>query len=213
MKRMMTVLALVAFAATPAVAQWLGMPMWNSPKGGTGVTINGDLAMPNQDLGKGTAFGARGTLGLANLSVTAGLSSWKPDGAPDNYTSIGGNAGFRVIGGSLLPIALNIQVGAARTGAANGDSSLVRFTAGGGLAVSVPTPGISIEPYLSLTNRWYKFSGISGTESNFGWTLGANASFGMFGVHLAYDSESFPGATGGIFGLGAHVELKAPIGM
>lgn len=214
MKRIMTVLALVAIAAAPAAAQWAGMPVWNSPKGGTGVTISGDLALPNSDYGKGTAFGARGTVGLANLSLTAGVASWKPKGAPDNLTSVGGNAAFKVIGGSLIPVALNLQVGAARWGAANGDSATTRLTAGAGLAVSVPTPGISIEPYLSLTNRWYKESGISGTTSNFGWTLGANANFGMFGIHVAYDSESFgAGRTGGILALGAHFALKAPIGM
>ena len=213
MKRIMTVLALAAFAAAPAAAQWLGMPVCNSPKGGTGVTINGDLAMPNEDWGKGTAFGVRGSLGLANLQLTAGLASWKPDGAPESYTSIGGNAAFRVIGGSLLPVAINLQVGAATIGAANGAPSQTRLTAGGGIAVSVPTPGISIEPYLSLTNRWYKASGISGTTSNLGWTLGANANFGMFGVHLAYDSESDAGTTGSIFAIGAHIALKAPIGM
>jgi hypothetical protein len=213
MKRIMTVLALVAFAAAPAAAQWLGMPVWNSPKGGTGVTISGDFGMPNANGGKGTAFGARGSLGLANLQLTAGISNWKPDGAAESFTSIGGNAGFRVIGGSLLPVAINLQVGAATTGAANTLPSQTRLTAGGGIAVSVPTPGISIEPYLSLTNRWYKFSGISGTSSNFGWTLGANANFGMLGFHVAYDSESLGGGTAGIIGIGAHIALKAPIGM
>lgn len=213
MKRIMTVVALVAFAAAPAAAQWLGMPVWNSPKGGTGVTISGDFGMPNANGGKGTAFGARGSLGLANLQLTAGISNWKPDGAAESFTSIGGNAGFRVIGGSLLPVAINLQVGAATTGAANTLPSQTRLTAGGGIAVSVPTPGISIEPYLSLTNRWYKFSGISGTNSNFGWTLGANANFGMLGFHVAYDSESFGGGTAGIIGIGAHIALKAPIGM
>lgn len=214
MKRIMTVLALAAFAAAPAAAQWFGMPVWNSPKGGTGITFNGDVGIPNNNGGKGTAFGVRGSLGLANLSLTAGVVSWKPSLATDNVTSVGGNAAFRVIGGSLIPVALNIQVGAARAGAANTDSALTRLTAGAGIAVSVPTPGISIEPYLSITNRWYKESGISGTSSNLGWTLGANASFGMFGVHLAYDSENFgPGLTVGTLGLGAHIALKAPIGM
>ena len=213
MRRIMTVLALAAFAAPPVAAQWVGMPVWNSPKGGTGITINGDIGMPNSDLGKGTAFGARGSLGLANLMLTAGVSSWKPDGAAESFTSLGGNAGFRVIGGSLLPIAINLQVGAATIGSANTLPSQTRLTAGGGIAVSVPTPGISIEPYLSITNRWSKASGISGTESNVGWTLGANANLGMLGFHLAYDSESRGGATGGIFGFGMHVALKAPIGM
>jgi len=215
MKRLMTVLALAALTAAPAAAQWFGMPVWNSPKGGTGVTINGDLGVPNTNGGKGTAFGARATVGLANLSLTAGLVSWKPKGAVDNVTSVGGNAAFKVIGGSLIPVALNLQIGAARAGAANGDSATTRLTAGAGVAVSVPTPGISIEPYLSITNRWYKASGITGTTSNLGWTLGANANFGMFGVHLAYDSESYGGLIGPVctFGLGAHVALKAPIGM
>jgi hypothetical protein len=213
MKRMMTVLALTAFAAAPAAAQWAGVPVWNSPKGGTGVTINGDVGIPNNNGGKGTAFGFRGTVGLANLALTAGVVSWKPSGAPDNVTSVGGNAAFKVIGGSLIPVALNIQVGAARWGAANGDSATTRLTAGGGVAVSVPTPGISIEPYLSITNRWYKASGLSGTTSHLGWTLGANVNFGMLGVHFAYDSEKVTGGTVGIFGLGAHVALKAPIGM
>jgi hypothetical protein len=212
MKRIMTVLALSAVAASPAAAQWAGMPVWNSPKGGTGVTINGDLGMPNSN-GKGTAFGARATLGLANLSVTAGVVSWKPKGAPESFTSVGGNAAFKIIGGSLIPVALNFQVGAARAAAANAVPATTRITAGGGVAVSVPTPGISIEPYLSITNRWNKVSGISGTNSNLGWTLGANANFGMFGVHLAYDSEKVSGGTVGTFGIGAHVALKAPIGM
>lgn len=214
MKRIMTVLALAAVMAAPAAAQWGGMPVWNNPKGGTGVTVSGDLGFPNTGWGKGTAFGARATVGLANLSVTAGVSSWKQDNASESITGLGGNAAFRIIGGSLIPVSLNLQLGAARHGATDVDSATTRLTAGGGIAVSVPTPGLSIEPYLSLTNRWYKESGISGTTSNFGWTLGANVNFGMFGVHLAYDSESLDAnETGGIFALGAHVQLKAPMGM
>ena len=213
MKRILTILALAAFAAAPAAAQWLGMPGWSSPKGGTGVTISGDLAMPNSDLGKGTAFGARGSVGLGTLTLTAGLSSWKPDGAPDSYTSLGANGSFRVIGGSLLPVSIALQAGAARVGEANGDSALFRIALGGAVSASVPTPGVSIEPYLAVSNRWYKFTGISGTESNMAWTIGANVGLGMMGIHLAYDSESFGGFTGGILGIGAHVSLKAPIGM
>jgi hypothetical protein len=214
MKRILTVSALVLCTASPAMAQWAGMPVWNNPKGGTGVTVSADLGMPNSDLGKGTGFGARATLGLANIGLTAGLVSWKQKGAADAVTSFGGNAAFRLIGGSLIPVSINLQLGAARWGAANGDSAATRLTGGGGIAVNVPTPGINIEPYLSLTNRWYKESGVSGTISNFGWTLGANVNFGMFGAHIAYDSESFGGGvTGGIFGIGAHVALKAPIGM
>src|SRR2546423_11041283 len=97
MKRIAVLMTMIACAASPAVAQWQGMPAWNSPKGGTGVTVNGDLGIPNSDAGKGTAFGARATLGLANLSITAGISSWKPNGFNSSTTSGGGVAQFRVI--------------------------------------------------------------------------------------------------------------------
>jgi len=217
MKRIATIAALITFAATPpAVAQWAGMPAWNNPKGGTGVTINGDLGFPNNNGGKGTAFGARATLGLANISLTAGVSSWKPSGFSNSTTSVGGTAQFKVIGGSLIPVALNIQLGAGTASAVTSgtatQSKLTMLLAGAGISVNVPTPGINIEPYLSVSNRWVKPSGLS-TESNIGWVLGANVGLGMLGLHVAYDSQKLGGATRGIIGIGAHVALKAPMGM
>ena len=216
MKRIVLLVSIIASAATPAMAQWAGMPVWNNPKGGTGVTIDGDLAFPNSNGGKGTAFGARATLGLANISLTAGVSSWKPDGFSSSTTSVGGTAQLKVIGGSLIPVALNIQLGAGTSSEANSglltQPKTTSLVAGAGLSVNVPTPGLSIEPYLSLGERWNKPSGAS-TESNFGWVLGANVSFGMLGLHLAYDSQKLGSATRGIFGVGAHFALKAPLGM
>jgi hypothetical protein len=214
MNRVLSVVALAVTAAAPAAAQFAGMPVWNSPKGGTGITISGDYARPNADAGKGNAFGARGTLGLGSLSVTAGFASWKPSGASASLKSVGGDAAFRVIGGTLLPINVNLLVGGAHSTASGVSGSLTTLVAGGGVSVSLPTPGISIEPYLSLTNRWHKPSGGS-TDSNFGWTIGANLGFGgVLGAHLAYDSESLGGgSTGGIIGIGAHLALKVPLGM
>ena len=218
MKRIPTIAALITLAATPlpAVAQWAGMPVWNNPKGCTGVTINGDLGIPNTNGGKGTAFGARASLGLANISLTAGVSSWKPSGFSKSLTSVGGTAQFKVIGGSLIPVALNIQLGAGTTSSVDtGLATIPKVTTllgGAGISVNVPTPGINIEPYLSISNRWDKPSGGS-TESNVGWVLGANVGLGMLGLHVAYDSQKLGGATRGIIGIGAHVALKAPLGM
>src|SRR5438105_5455460 len=113
MKRIPTIAALITLAATPlpAVAQWAGMPVWNNPKGGTGVTINGDLGIPNTNGGKGTAFGARASFGLANISLTAGVSSWKPSGFSKSLTSVGGTAQVKVNDGSMMPVETNIQLG------------------------------------------------------------------------------------------------------
>lgn len=210
MNRVCLAVALAVSAATPAAAQFLGMPVWNSPKGGTGITISGDYGKPNADWGKGNAFGARGTAGLGNLNVTLGFSTWKPSGATSSLKSVGGNAAFRVIGGSLLPVNVNLLVGGARTTASGATGSLTTLIAGGGVSVSLPTPGVSIEPYLSLANRWHNPS-TGSTESNFGWTVGANLGFGLMGAHIAYDSERANGTTGGILGIGAHLSLKVPM--
>jgi opacity protein-like surface antigen len=213
MKRIALVVVLAAAAASPAAAQWLGMPVWNSPKGGTGITISGDYGKPGSDWGKGNAFGARGTVGLGNLSITAGFSSWKPSGASNSAKSIGGTAAFRVIGGTLLPVNVNLLVGGARA-TASGSPDLTNLVAGAGASITLPTPGVSVEPYVSLTNRWLKESGVSGTSSNFGWTIGANLGFGLLGVHVAYDSQKLNGPLGGgtgrVLGVGAHLALKVP---
>lgn len=211
MNRVFLTTVLVVSAATPAVAQFAGMPVWNSPKGGTGITISGDYGRPNADLGKGNAFGARGTVGLGSVNLTLGFSTWKPSAAPNSFKSIGGDAAFRVVGGSLLPINVNLLVGGARTTVSGASGNLTTLVAGGGVSVSLPTPGVSVEPYLSLANRWHKPSGGS-TNSNIGWTIGANFSFGMMGAHIAYDSESYgAGVSGGIIGLGLHLALKVPM--
>lgn len=212
MKRTLTVLAAAAFAVSPLAGQALGMPNWSNPKGGTGIMISGDFAKPDDALGKGTAYGARGSFGFGAITLTAGIGSWKPSGLDESFSSLGGQGAFRVIGGSLMPLALSLQLDAWRIGEANGEPATTRLGLGGALSVNVPTPGLSIEPYLAVNNRWYTASGVD-TESNIGWTLGANVGFGMMGLHLAYDSENLDGDNGGIFGLGVHFALKAPVGM
>ena len=218
MKRVLLVVLLGVGLSGSASAQWLGMPVWNSPKGGTGITISGDYGKPNADWGKGNAFGARGTLGLGSLSATLGFASWNPAGTGATAKSIGGDAAFRVIGGSLLPININLLVGGGRA-TASGAPAITTIVAGGGVSLTLPTPGVSLEPYVSLANRWHHVgsTGItpSNTNSGFGWTIGANFGFGgVMGAHIAYDSEHLNGGgTGGILGVGLHLSLKVPLGM
>jgi hypothetical protein len=173
------------------------------------------MGLPNEDMGKGTAFGARASVGLANITLTGGISTWTPDNANDAITSFGADAAFRVIGGSLMPVAINIQVGAARTNEVPvpvlGNVARTNIIAGAGISAGLPTPGVSIEPYVSVTNRWQIIEGDS--ESRVGVTFGANLGFGMFGVHVAYDTSSDNGTTQSILGIGAHVSLRAPLGM
>ncbi len=215
MKRGMIVLGLAVAFAAPAAAQWAGMPVWNNPKGGTGITISGDYGKPASapnGLG-GSAFGARGSLGLGNLTLTAGLDTYKPSGGT-SATSVGGNVGFRVIGGSLIPIALNLQGGAASS--SGGGTTVTTAIAAVGVSVNLPTPGLNIEPYVSPGLRYAKTSGISG-NSNIGFALGVNVGLGMLGFHAAYDYTKIKASLGGghtsTIGIGAHIALKAPVGM
>jgi hypothetical protein len=219
MKRGMIMLGLSVLLTVPAAAQWFGMPVWNNPKGGTGITISGDFAKPGTEYGKGTAFGARGSLGLSNLTISAGLSSWKPEGATNSATSIGGQVGFRVIGGSLIPVAVNLQGGAGKV-SATGSPGVTLAGAAVGVSVNLPTPGLNIEPYISPGLRYVKVSG-GGNESDFGFALGVNVGLGMLGFHAAYDYQKtkaggvLTGVAGHIstIGIGAHIALKAPVGM
>jgi hypothetical protein len=227
MKRMLSIMGTVMGLATPAAAQWAGMPAWNSPKSGTGVTFYGDYGAPNDSAGKGHAFGGRAALGIGTITLTAGVASWKPEGQNARATSYGGTAAFRLIGGSLIPISVNLELGAAHNamGTSGADTVGASTTVLGavGFSVPLPTPGISIEPYFSPGIRYHKYSdvavGTKDNQTNFGWVIGGNFSFGLVGIHVAYDSEKFGtggpvrSGTHGVLGVGADVGLRLPMGL
>lgn len=210
------VLGLMASVAAPAATQWLGMPVWNSPKGGTGLTISGDFGKPNDAYGASHAWGGRASLGIGTVTLTAGVASYQSDSiGPDRVTSWGGQADFRVIGGSLLPVAVNLQAGAVRTSTVEQCCGGQTYVTGAvGFSVPLPTPGFSIEPYFSPGIRYRNFGTNNGSSTKFGYALGANLGMGMLGAHLAYDHEALEGGGSiSVFGLGAHVALRLPMGM
>ena len=66
---------------------------------------------------------------------------------------------------------------------------------------------------LSSGTIRYRDSG-NGTSTEVGYVIGANIGLGLFGVHLAYDNEKLKGGgSSGVFGVGAHVAIKMPLGM
>ena len=213
MKHAAWTIALMIGLAAPAAAQWPGEPVWSNPKGGTGLTISGDYAHPDSAYGKGNTWGGRVSLGLGTMIFTAGVSTWKPEAATQSFTSVGGTAAFRLIGGSLIPVAVDLELGAAHTDSANTTPATTRLTGGAGVSVPLPTPFFTIEPYFAPGLRYTNVSGL-GNSTEFGYAVGANASFGAWGVHLAYDSEKVKGGgSHGVFGVGAHFGIHLPLGM
>jgi hypothetical protein len=217
MKRIVAVSALAVLGAGPGAAQWLGVPAWNSPKGGAGITLSADFGSADYksdtDPLKATTFGARASLGLGKATVALGLSSFNPEGSfLETVTAFGAQGAYRVVGGSLLPVAVNLQGGVSRHGVVDGGpEKITNWLVGVGVSTSLPAAAVNVEPYLSISNRWHSVG--SQSQSNVGFVIGANLTLGTFGLHLAYDSEKDDSGRIGIFGIGAHVALRAPVGM
>src|SRR5256886_14059604 len=96
MKRSALIVAVSAvLVAAPAAAQWTGMPVWNDPKGGTGITISGDYGKPNDDYRGGHAWGGRAALGVGTVTLTAGGGARNAGGARAGRGTGGGGAGRR----------------------------------------------------------------------------------------------------------------------
>src|SRR3989449_1861209 len=104
MKRSALVVTVCAvLVVPPAAAQWTGMPVWNDPKGGTGITVSGEYGKPDSAYGKGNAWGGRAALGVGTVTLTAGVATYKPAGSSDATTAVGGPAAVPVVGGRPVP--------------------------------------------------------------------------------------------------------------
>lgn len=212
---MLVTSAACAAGARSATAQIAGMPVWNSPRGGTGVLIAGDLGLPDSLSGKGSTIAARVALGLRSLTLSATAGTRNPTGTAATVTEYGGTAAYRLIGGSLIPISINLQ------GGASSYSDVVTYTrviGAMGFAIDLPIPGITFEPWVApgirMNHRGSSGTGPSQTNTNFGIAGGVTLGFGMFGLHAAVDYENRPG--GGhttTLGIGAHLDIRPRLGL
>jgi hypothetical protein len=203
-------LALLGGGVPRAAAQIAGMPLWNSPRGGTRVLLAADAGIPDSIGGKGTTFAARAAIGLQALTLGATVGLRNPKGPGSNITEYGATAGYRLIGGSLIPIAVNLQGGvgsASESGVTN-----TRYTAAVGLAIDVPVPFVTVEPWVAPGLR-VSHTG-SQSDTRFGVAAGLTFGFGMFGLHTAYDYEKLPaGQHTTTLGIGVHVDIRPTLGL
>jgi len=220
MRRAVFSVVVAALAGPSAAAQWVGVPIWNSPSGETGVTFAGDYARSNLIGSKSDAFGGRVSLGVTTVTLTAGMFMWRPETFPTRVASYGGTVAFRLIGGTALPLAVNLQLGAAHNPrVTSGTDTLYQTTTGVGavgISLPLPLPLIRIEPYVSPGVRYHKYwnvaPGVSPDGINFGWVIGGNVGVGPIGAHVALDSERMSsGKYRRLFGAGAAVSIRVPL--
>lgn len=215
MRRAPLIIAAFMLSAAPAAAQFLGMPVWNSPKGGSGITVYGDVGFPNSDYGKGTAFGARGEVGFGNLGLSLGLASWEPEIGGGSALSYGGQVAFRILGGALLPVSLNLQGSVGWSDATDNLPRSTRAIAAAGVGANLPFLGVEV--YASPGIRYTDYGSLDipgftegSSETNFGMAIGASARFAILGVHLAYDFENTSDGTVSVIGFGASLGFHLP---
>jgi hypothetical protein len=214
MKRALLVVGCITLAALGnpgrAFAQLRGMPVWNSPKGGTGLTIAGDLGSPDSLGGKGLIYAGRVVLGVSALTLSATVGVRNPEGTGAHITEYGGTGALRLIGGSLIPLSVNLQGGVARFSVSSVHTT--RATAALGFAIDIPTPFVSVEPWVAPGLRLTRTGGQNDTQ--FGVAGGLTIGVGMLGLHAAMDYETLPG--GGhtrTLGIGAHLAIRPSFGL
>jgi hypothetical protein len=206
------VLALGLLAAVGRMqAQVTGLPVHNSGLV-SGLTIGGEVGFPDADYGKGTAFGARGALGLGPFGVSAVISRWNPKGPAGSQTGVGGYLNYKIFGGPLVPFSVTLQGGAEYT--SNSGTKLLHAPIGLGIGLRIPNPALAIKPWIAPRLDIARVSGNlpSHTETNFGISGGIDFSLlGGLSFGAAYDRTfAGNGINPSVFSAGASYSIKIP---
>jgi hypothetical protein len=235
----MSLLSVSLVLATPALAQMQGMPVYFSPKGGTGITIDGDFGRISSTKFTSstgtttsnvhpTALGGRVYLGVPFITLGVGMGIYDPGiSTQKNSTQYMGSAAFKVLGGPLVPLAVTFQAGAGylKQGSGTGAFKTVSIPIGLGFALNVPTPGASLEPWAAARLQVNSESSGSTSGTRFGYGLSGGLSLGLpigLGAHVGFDYASFAAKATSLlsiqrqklttltFGAGLHFMIRMP---
>jgi hypothetical protein len=208
-------LALGITLASSVQAQVRGIPVYNSGIS-SGIAVYGDVGLPNEEAGKGTALALSGRAGFGPLGATAILSTFNPDGPAGSKVSVGATLNYKIFGGPLIPLSVTLQGG---IGYSKPDVGLLpndevnefRFPVGLGFALTIPNPALAIKPWIAPRLDIVRVSGggSSNTDTNFG--LGGGLELNLLsglGVHAAYDRVFIDGGDPSVFAFGAHYAFR-----
>lgn len=215
----------LGLVASPAAAQMIGNPVYYSPGHGLGLSINADYGRGlNDESFKGNYFGGRATLGVPRVNITVGAGSWKAEAGEAEIT-FGGNIGVNVFDVPLAPVKVALQAGAGyvKMGSGAFEVKQLNIPAGVALGFNVPSPAVSVEPWVAPRvelSRW-TVSGESQTQFGAGASAGLNLGLPTgLGFHAVVEWMTFADKTSGTlnlpdrqplsFGIGAHYKFSIP---
>ncbi|MEO8637142.1 MAG: hypothetical protein ABI587_17840 [Gemmatimonadales bacterium] len=188
-----------------------GLPVRNAGIS-TGLTLGAEVGFPGADYGKGTAYGARGGVGLGPIGLSAVISKWNPKGSAPSTTAVGGYAGFKVFGGPLIPLSVTLQGGVeyAKVNAIKG----YHIPIGLGIALKIPNPALAIKPWIAPRLDLSHVSTVINTnlDTHFGVSGGVDFSLlGGIGFGVAYDRVwAGNGVSPSVFSAGLNYTFKVP---
>jgi len=149
LRRALAVLAL-ALPAAPLGAQTPGLPVYGggfSP----GFEAAGVIGFPQADsrTGEGTALGATGTLALWRVAVAGTVARFDPAGAGAGRWHYGAQGAVKLVGSPLSPLAVYGLAGIGAQEDDDPDFSQVFIPLGASFTLTIPTPIVSIRPWIA----------------------------------------------------------------
>lgn len=177
--------------------------VWAVPKG-VGVTVAGDF---NARLSTGTPMYIDGRVALG-LPMVGFQATVTPDVMDAAETTAGVDAAVQLI---PMPVSVRVQAGA-RYGT---DSKTLMVPAGVVVGLNVPTPMLSVDPWIFPQVRYSHFDG-GGSNTDFGVTAGVNIGLPSgLGGHLAIDYDNATADIGEFkdglaVSLGVHYRISVP---
>ena len=201
-RTLLTAVAAATLATVPAQAQVFGLPVYGSGVG-SGISLNADYGFNTFDPSgnKAKTIGLTGGVALGPLGVTATYASMNPD-VGNNQSSVGATANMKLFGGPLIPISVNAQLGAGywkvKDGFAPGvDQKYVNIPASLGISLNIPTPGLSIKPWIAPRVQYIRSTGgADDHKTKFGMSAGVNLGLvGGINGRVAYDQISWGGGS------------------
>ena len=202
--------ALAVFAGARTVrAQLPGIPVYNTVVP-AGFGIAADVGFPSSSTGLGTSYAIMGAFGTGVFGFTGSIGGTKVEVTDKTQVTVGGTASWKVFGGPLIPLAVNLQAGVAYWEGAV-DSKNLHVPVGVSAILTIPTPGMAIKPWIAprVDFSQTKVGDVTSDQTEFAFSIGLDLAFlNGLGARAAYDWMKSEGSTLSTIGVGLNYSFK-----